>query len=195
MRRVTVLTAVLLIALAACGSDEGADPASTSASTDSTASSSTEVTTADSVAPATTAAPTTAPPTTAAPTTAAPVTEPPATEPPVTEAPTTTLPPFPPFLAELPDPPDVWSVVLAGSADFDDPVLDQAIADAAAAGYDVGKTDCDEGAAEALGMSGNGVYTITIYLNSEVDANAAAAAFAARGVDATVALVTLFCLD
>lgn len=191
----TVLAAVLLIALAGCGSDEGADPASTSTSTESTAGITTEVTTADSAAPTTTAAPTTAPPTTTAPTTAAPVTVPPATEPPVTDAPTTTLPPFPPFLTELPDPPDVWSVVLAGSADFDDPVLDQAIADAAAAGYTVGKTDCDEGAAEAIGMDGSGVYTITIYLNSQADANAAATAFAARGVDATVALVTLFCLD
>jgi hypothetical protein len=194
MRRVTLLTAVLVIALAACGSDEGADPASTSVTTEPTGAT-TEVTSADSDAPTTTVAATTTPPTTAAPTTAAPVTEPPATEPPVTDAPTTTLPPFPPFLAELPDPPDVWSVVLAGSADFDDPVLDQAIADAAAAGYDVGKTDCDEGAAEAIGMDGSGVYTITIYLNSEADANAAAEAFAARGVDATVALVTLFCLD
>jgi hypothetical protein len=89
----------------------------------------------------------------------------------------------------------VWSVVLAGSADFDDPVLAQAIADAGAAGYDVGATDCDEGAAEAIGMAGNGVYTITVYLNSEADARAAAEAFAARDVDATVALVTLFCLD
>ena len=158
------------------------------------------MTTPESVAPTrsrptTTAAPTTVAPTTAAPTTAAPTTAAPVTEPPVTDAPTTTLPPFPPSLTDLPDPPDVWSVVLAGSADFDDPVLDQAIADADAAGYFVGKTDCDEGAAEAIGMDGNGVYTITVYLNSEPDANAAAEAFAARGVDATVALVTLFCLD
>lgn len=117
------------------------------------------------------------------------------TDPPVTEAPTTTLPPFPPSLTDLPDPPDVWSVVLAGSAGLDDPVLAQAVADADAAGYFVGPTDCDEGAAEAIGMAGNGVYTITVYLNSEAEAMAAAEAFAARGVEATVARVTLFCLD
>lgn len=89
----------------------------------------------------------------------------------------------------------MWSVVLAGSADFDDPVLARAVADAEAAGYFVGPTDCDEGAAEAIGMAGSGVYTITVYLNSEDDARAAADAFAARGVAATVALIRLFCLD
>ena len=197
MRRAAVAVAVLAILATACGSDSSADPDPTDVTTESVAS--TDSAPADSAGPtsspttavATTLSPTTAPP---APTTP-PTTSPPATEPPVTDAPTTTLPPFPPFLSELPDPPDVWSVVLAGSPDFDDPVLAQAIADAAAAGYDVGATDCDEGAAEAIGMAGDGVYTITVYLNSEEDAHAAADAFAARDVPATVALVHLFCLD
>jgi hypothetical protein len=180
------------IAGGACGPDSSADPATSSGS--STEVTATESTTGGSttVSPTPT---TTEAPTTEAPTTEAPTTEVPAPEPPATAAPTTTLPPFPPSLIDRPDPPDVWSVVLAGSADFDDPVLDQAVADAEAAGYFVGPTDCDEGAAEAIGMAGSGVYTITVYLNSEPDAQAAAEAFAARGVDATVALIRLFCLD
>lgn len=195
MRHTAVLVVALALAVAACGSDSSADTSSGS-STEVTATDSTTAGPASSTTvPSTTAPSTTGPSTTGPSTTVPPTTGPPVTDPPVTEAPTTTLPPFPPSLTDLPDPPDVWSVVLAGSADVDDPVLAQAVADADAAGYFVGPTDCDEGAAEAIGMAGNGVYTITVYLNSEADARAAAEAFAARGVEATVALVTLFCLD
>ena len=105
------------------------------------------------------------------------------------------MPPFPPPMTELPADNQVWSIVLAGSPVFDDPVLARAVDDAAAAGYDVGITDCDEGATEALGMAGSGVYTVTVYLSSEPEARAAADAFAARGIAGTVALIQLFCLD
>ena len=84
-------------------------------------------------------------------------------------------------------------VVLAGSDDFNDPVLDEATQAAEDAGYNTGPTDCDFGAAEALGSEGT--VTVSVYLETEVDAQAALLAFEARGVSGVVAQVQTFCLD
>ena len=51
-----------------------------------------------------------------------------------------------------------------------------------------------EGAPEALGLSGS-VLTVSVYFETEADAQAAAAAFEARGVPGVVAEVRTFCLD
>jgi hypothetical protein len=52
------------------------------------------------------------------------------------------------------------------------------------------------GAAAALGFpDGTYVLTVSVYLSSEADARQAQPAFAARGVEGTVALVQTFCLD
>jgi hypothetical protein len=91
---------------------------------------------------------------------------------------------------------ETWVVILAASEDFDDPVLDQAVDDATAAGYHTGPTDCDVGVAEALGLPENSyLASVSVYLESEADAGAALVAFEARGVGGTVALVQTFCLD
>ena len=86
-------------------------------------------------------------------------------------------------------------VVLAGSDDFNDPVLDEATQAAEDAGYNTGPTDCDFGAAEALGPEGSVTVTVSVYLETEVDAQAALLAFEARGVSGVVAQVQTFCLD
>ncbi len=187
--------ASLVLVVASCGSDDSAEPAATAADTSaagtivSDATTTVAPTTSTTTVPATTVPSTTVPSTTAAPTTAAPTTLAPPTSPP------TTLPAFPPLISELTAGADTWAVVLAGSTEFNDPVLLRAQDDAAAAGYAVGFTDCDVGASTAIGMADSGVYTVTVYLSSEADANAAADAFTARGIAATVAVIQPFCLD
>lgn len=108
--------------------------------------------------------------------------------------PTTTLPGFPPERAELGHGDPTWAVVLAGASDPEDPSFVEAELIATEAGYTTGFTDCDEGAAEALGMPA-GTITTSVYFETEADARAAAVAFAARGVDGVVAEVRTFCLD
>lgn len=85
-------------------------------------------------------------------------------------------------------------MVLAGAPDAADPAIVAAETAAADAGYTVGFTDCDEGAAEALGMSGS-IVTVSVYFDTREYAEAAAAAFAARGQSGVVAEVRTFCLD
>jgi len=126
---------------------------------------------------------TTAPDTTTAPTTTVITTE-------------TTIPPpgFPEQRTDLGHGDPTWAVVLAGAVDPEDPAITAAEQAAVEAGYTTGWTDCDEGAAEALGMPG-GTITLSVYFDTEGDAEAAAAAFAARGVDGVVAEVRTYCLD
>ena len=107
----------------------------------------------------------------------------------------TTAPlPFPPGRESLEHGGDAWVVVLAGSDDIDDPVLAEAVEAAEDAGYLTGPTDCDFGAAEALGQPA-GNLTVSVYLASESDAEAALLAFETRGVTGVVGLVQTFCLD
>jgi hypothetical protein len=112
----------------------------------------------------------------------------------IVEVTTTSLPPFPPGRQDLEHGGPTWAVVLAGAATADDPAIQDAIQAATDAGYSTGPTDCDEGAAEALGQSGE-ILTISVYLEDEADARAAALAFDARGVDGVVAEIRTFCLD
>lgn len=109
---------------------------------------------------------------------------------------TPAVPEFPPEADSLEHGGDAWVVVLAASEDFDDPTLDKAVADAKAAGYRTGVTDCDFGAAEALGLAEEAhYYTVSVYLNNQEDALRAEAAFEARGVSGTAALVQTYCMD
>lgn len=115
-----------------------------------------------------------------------------------TNAATTTiaLPPFPPERESLTHGGDTWVVVLGASEDIEDPVLDAAEARAADAGYTTGATDCDFGAATALGLDEDThYYTVSVYLSTEADAEAALDAFHARGVEGAVGLVQTFCMD
>jgi hypothetical protein len=86
--------------------------------------------------------------------------------------------------------------VLAASEDPEDPALSKAEADAEAAGYTTGLTDCDFGAAQALGLPADGHYwTVSVYLFDEADARAALDAFRARDIEGAVALVQTYCMD
>ena len=87
-----------------------------------------------------------------------------------------------------------WAVILAGATNADDPVLTDATRSAEDAGYTTGPTDCDQGAAEAIGQP-EGALTVSVYFDTEADALAAALAFDSRGVNGVVAEVQTFCLD
>jgi hypothetical protein len=170
-----------LLAVTACrdgqpSSDDSAAAATTSVALATTSSADPEPTTS------TTAVSTTLPPTTSS----------------TTDATTTTiaLPPFPPERESLTHGGDTWVVVLGASEQSDDPILDDAEARAAEAGYTTGATDCDFGAATALGLSEDThYYTVSVYLSTEADAEAALDAFEARGVKGAVGLVQTFCMD
>lgn len=102
---------------------------------------------------------------------------------------------FPPQVGSLSQGGSLWAVVLAGSADPDDPALSAAVSAAAAAGYTMsGVTDCDVGAPEALGQPDSN-YTVSVYLGSEADARLAVEQFAARGIGGVAAQIQTFCLD
>ena len=79
------------------------------------------------------------------------------------------LPAFPEQRTELVHGEPTWAVVLAGAADPEDPAIVAAEQAATDAGYTVGWTDCDEGAAEALGMPA-GTITLSVYFETEEDA-------------------------
>ena len=102
---------------------------------------------------------------------------------------------FPPANTNLTQGGTTWALVLAGSADFEDPALGHAAAVAADAGYTTGPTDCDIGAPQALGIDSEIVYTVSIHYATEADARAAQAAFAARALPGVVTQVQTFCLD
>lgn len=104
---------------------------------------------------------------------------------------------FPPARAQLEHGQPTWAVVLDGAGDPNDPALTAAVAAAADAGYETGPTDCDEGAPEAIGFQDEtGFYTVSVYFETQADAEQALAAFRADGVEGgAVAEVTTFCLD
>lgn len=170
MRRTLIV--LLLVGVGACGDD--------------TATTTSGVASTTSAEPTATVAPTT---TTTAPTST--TTEPTST---ITEPVTTVaLPVFPHERLELTHGGDAWVVVLAAAEYYDDPAIEAAVAVADSFGFHTGATDCDVGASEALGVP-EGV-TVSVYFESEADAQAALLAFQARGVDGVVALVRTFCMD
>jgi hypothetical protein len=173
--RITIVATLLLVA--ACGGQDG-DAADTTLGGG-----------ADTVAEATT--------TTAATTTTS--SEPETTTTTVEAATTTTTSvtavEFPPGLETFTQGGEVWAVVLAGGAG-DEPEMAAAEAAAEQAGYSTGPTDCDEGAAAALGLpSDQSWVTVSVYLESEADALLAQQAFAAQNVEGTVAQIRTYCLD
>jgi hypothetical protein len=102
---------------------------------------------------------------------------------------------FPPANTNLTQGGTTWALVLAGSADFEDPALGHAAAVASDAGYTTGPTDCDLGAAQALGIDSEIVYTVSVYYATEAEARTAQAAFVERDLPGVIAQVQTFCLD
>ena len=103
---------------------------------------------------------------------------------------------FPPARQNLEHGGETWAVILAAAEDFSDPVLGVAVEWAAAAGYTTGVTDCDLGVAEAIGLPSNAsVASVSVYFETEQDAQAALLAFEVREIPGIVATVFTYCLD
>jgi len=163
----------LSLLVAACG--DGTSVATTVAEPAEESTTTTVVTTSTTTSSTSTTTSTTVPPTTST------------TEP---------LPEFPPGRESLEHGGDTWVVILAASTDSNDPQLASAALDAEAAGYSTGVTDCDVGVVQALGLTEDEhYYSVSVYLETEADANQARDAFVARGLEGTVAQVQTFCLD
>jgi len=75
------------------------------------------------------------------------------------------------------------------------PALWNAVNAASDAGYTAGPTDRDVGAAAAFGVTGEIIYTVSVYYGSQIDAQSAQAGFDAAGIDGAVAEVQTYCLD
>ena len=87
-------------------------------------------------------------------------------------------------------------MILAAAEDFGDPALTVAVESASAAGYSTGPTDCDKGVAEAIGLAPDAsIASVSVYFESEADAQAALLAFEAREIPGIVATVFTYCLD
>ncbi len=111
-------------------------------------------------------------------------------------APEPELPVFPAEFTDLTHGGEVWAVVLGVSEAFFDPALTTSVLAATEAGYSTGPTDCDEGVVEILGLpTDRTFYTVSVYFETEADAQAALDAFAARGLGAAVGQVQTLCLD
>lgn len=103
---------------------------------------------------------------------------------------------FPPQRAVLEHGGTTWAVVLYGSEDAADPLFDNPLSVLTSVGYTSGITDCDQGAADVLGLpDGYSYLTLSVYFETEADARAAVTAFAGRGVDAVAGQVETYCLD
>ena len=112
----TVVTGLVVVALAAaCGDDATSTPSSTAVTTVAPTTAP-ETTAVPATVPETTVPPTTAPPTTVAPTTAPPTTGPPTTVPPT--APSTTVPVVDPVVAVWPADDVVFDTPEAAASDF-----------------------------------------------------------------------------
>ncbi len=168
----TVTLAAVLLVPAGCGDDDSSDATTTSSSSTTSLKASTTTTVAAGAGASTTT---------------------------IADAPpATTATGFPPARADLQHGGTTWAVVLTGAEDADAPSIQQAVQAAAAAGYTTGPTDCDVGAAEALDMAdgGTGVYTVSVYFDTQAQAEQALTAFHQHGYDAgRVAQVTTYCLD
>jgi len=123
-----------------------------------------------------------------------------------TEATTTTAPTLPPFPPEDPlmHGKSTWGLYLVvlpmGQASVDSPEFQAAQQAAIDAGYSQGEgysgIECDQGAAEALGLESGEHIAPAVYFASEDLANQARDAFEARGQSvAGIAHVTTYCLD
>jgi hypothetical protein len=112
---------------------------------------------------------------------------------------TTVVAGWPPALGEPQHGDPVWAVYLAVGHSAADPVVDQAVRDAATVGYQavVGDIACDEGAMQALRLDQYDYWSgATLYFANESDARSFAAAFSAKvHPPRGVASVDVGCLD
>ena len=86
-----------------------------------------------------------------------------------------------------------WAVVIAGAADPFDPLLEDTVANLTAEGYETLITNCDVGAAEAIGMQAALSYTVSVYAQDRENAEGLADILRENDLSGTVAQVSVDC--
>lgn len=86
-----------------------------------------------------------------------------------------------------------WAVVIAGASDPFDPPLEDAEQQVLNAGYDTTITNCDVGAATALGMAPDSSFTVSVYAADEQNASVLATALDAAGLAGEIAEISVDC--
>ena len=87
----------------------------------------------------------------------------------------------------------VWAVVVAGASDPFEPFLGDVVDDLAAAGFETTITNCDVGAAEAIGMQPSASFTVSVYASDEASAELLAAELDQSGLGGPVAELVVQC--
>lgn len=86
-----------------------------------------------------------------------------------------------------------WAVVVAGASDPFDPLLGATVEDLAAAGFPSTITNCDVGAASAIGMQPGASFTVSVYASNEADAELLMAELDESGLAGPVTEITVQC--
>ncbi len=87
----------------------------------------------------------------------------------------------------------LWAVVLAGASEPSDPLLEETVSDLSRAGHETNVTNCDRGAAEALGMNPSESYTVSVYADSEEAAMILLNDVAPRGIVGVITQIRVEC--
>jgi len=88
---------------------------------------------------------------------------------------------------------NVWAVVVAGASQPHDTLLSMTVDDLAAVGYQTTPTNCNQGAAEALGMAPAESFTVSVHFETEAEAASANRKLEAAGLGGIVAMVKVKC--
>ncbi len=86
-----------------------------------------------------------------------------------------------------------WVLVIAGASDPYDPILTDTLSEIGDLGFDSRISNCDQGAAEAIGMSPDGTFTLSAPFASEAAAVDAAAVLASSQIDSVAAEIVVAC--
>ena len=87
----------------------------------------------------------------------------------------------------------VWAVVVAGASDPFDPILEDTVGLVTDAGHDTTITNCDEGAAEAIGMLPDASFTVSVYAATPDAAAVLHEELAAAGLPGAISEVLVRC--
>lgn len=86
-----------------------------------------------------------------------------------------------------------WVLVLAGASDPYDPILTDTLSEVGDLGYESRISNCDQGAAEAIGMAPEGTFTLSALFGSEAAAVEASAVLASSQIEGLVTEVVVAC--
>ncbi len=86
-----------------------------------------------------------------------------------------------------------WVVVVAGASDPFDSILTESVEELSDLGFEGRISNCDRGAAEAIGMAADTTFTVTAEFDSQDAATEAVATLAASQIEVVAAEVVVSC--